>query len=469
MSRLIVVSNRLSIVDNNQQPTGGLSVALHAALTECGGIWYGWNGKIAKQESNDIEFIDKDNISYACIQYTKKEHEYFYNRFCNAVLWPLMHYRLGLMHYAPDAHEMYKKINRKFAEGVAKIYQPGDMIWAHDFHLFPFAYELKKRLGEDVPIGFFLHTPFPSPEIFEGLPKHTEIMKCFMDYDVIGFQTHLDLDHFCRYAIIHLGAIDRSQFKGRERHLTIGNKTIIAKALPISIDTKGIMAMSQEQDQSDSNKRMRSSLGKKQLIIGVDRLDYSKGLPNRLEAFEKLLELYPKFHNAVSMLQISPPSRIEVPDYNHLTKYLERQSGAINGKYSLFDWVPIRYMNQNISRQELTGFMRASSIGFITPLRDGMNLVAKEYVASQNPENPGVLVLSKFAGAAQELKEALIVNPYDIHEMAEALSQALSMPLWERKQRYETLMENLYKNHIGLWYQKFIESLQNIRNTKKAA
>lgn len=469
MSRLIVVSNRLSIVDKSQQPTGGLAVALHAALSECGGIWYGWNGKIAKNETDEIEFLEQDKISYASFQFTKKEHEYFYNRFCNGVLWPLMHYRLGLMHYAPDAYAMYKRINEKFADGVAKIYQKGDIVWAHDFHLFPFAHELRKRVGQDVPIGFFLHTPFPSPEIFEGLPRHLDIMKPFLDYDVIAFQTHLDLDHFCRYAVIHLGAIERQNYRGNARVLNFGDREIIVKALPISIETEDLMKISAEQAESKSNVRMRKSLGEKKLIIGVDRLDYSKGLPNRLEAFERLLENYPKYHNAVSMLQVSPPSRIEVQDYKNLTQQLERQSGQINGKYSLFDWVPIRYMNQNISRQELSGLMRASHIGFITPLRDGMNLVAKEYIACQDPEDPGVLVLSKFAGAAHELKDALLVNPYDTFEMADALAEALSMPLWERKQRYESAMEVLKKNSIDNWYQKFLDLLQNVGHASKAA
>jgi trehalose 6-phosphate synthase len=332
------------------------------------------------------------------------------------------------------------------------------MVWVHDYHLIPFGEQLR-MIGMEHRMGFFLHTPFPAPELLVALPNHADIVRALCAYDVVGFHTATDLRCFINYIRYEVRGTVTERPNDEGYFINAFGRTLVARSFPISIDTEPLVALAKQAAHTRQTERLRESLVGRDLIIGVDRLDYSKGLPQRFESFHCLLENYPANRGHVSFLQIAPPSRSDVPEYIAIRKELETLSGHINGRFAEFDWVPIRYLNKSFTRRSLAGFFRVSAVGLVTPLRDGMNLVAKEYVACQDPEDPGVLVLSRFAGAAEELGDALIVNPYDIESVADALQRALTMPLEERKARYNAMMEVLRRNDISLWRENFVTAL----------
>jgi trehalose 6-phosphate synthase len=323
----------------------------------------------------------------------------------------------------------------------------------HDYHLIPLGQELR-RLNQQQPIGFFLHTPFPSAELFRVLPNHREIAKMLCAYDLVGFQTPADLHGFRDYLLRWAGAEDL----GRGMLNAFG-RIVRAEAFPIGIDAEAVAANAEAAAGSRHMRRLRQSLGERALMIGVDRLDYSKGLPARFRAYAHLLETYPETHRRIVFMQIAPSSRSEVPEYREIRKALEAEAGHINSRYGEFDWTPLRYINRGFSHPVLAGFFRASRIGLVTPFRDGMNLVAKEYVAAQDPDDPGVLVLSSFAGAARQLDAAVLVNPHDVEGMAEAILQGLNMPLDERKERWEAMMRVIERSDVDYWRESFLRAL----------
>jgi trehalose 6-phosphate synthase len=336
---------------------------------------------------------------------------------------------------------------------LAPLLSQRDLVWVHDYHLIPLGEALRK-LDRTEPIGFFLHTPFPSAELLRVLPNHQELIRSLCAYDLVGFQTQSDLDGFRDYLLRWVGGeeLERGVLRAFGR-------IVRTQVCPIGIDVTAVSGQAAAADGSRHMRRLRESLGDRMLMIGVDRLDYSKGLTARFQAYSHLLETHRETRGRTVLIQIAPPSRSEVPEYQEIRRTLAAAAGQINSRYGEFDWTPLRYINKSFTHQILTGFFRASRIALVTPLRDGMNLVAKEYIASQPEDDPGVLVLSCFAGAARELAEAVIVNPFDIEGMAEAILQGLNMPLGERKERWTAMMRVLERNDITAWREGFVRAL----------
>ncbi|MGV8927995.1 MAG: alpha,alpha-trehalose-phosphate synthase [Ewingella sp.] len=457
MSRLVVVSNRIAIPNDSKQSAGGLAVGIMDALKNTSGLWFGWNGEISEisgEDEDDLDMVEKEGITYASVPLNQNDYDLYYCQFSNAVLWPAFHYRIDLVDFQREAWEGYCRVNELLAKRLQSLIKPDDILWIHDYHLLPFAAALRK-LGVNNRIGLFLHIPFPTPEIFSAVPTHEQLLEMLCEYDSLGFQTESDRTAF----LDNLAQITLLQQKGDQIHHAFGN-SFMTGVYPISIAPDSIKEMA-EGPLPPKMVVMKEELGDAKNIISCERLDYTKGLPERFLAFEALLENYPQHRGGkVRYSQIAPTSRGDVQAYQDLRHQLEMEVGRINGKYGSMNSTPLFYLNQNFERRLLMKIFRLTDVGLVTPLRDGMNLVAKEYVAAQDPEDPGVLVLSRFAGAANELTSALIVNPYDRDEVAAALNQALNMPLAERLSRYNDMMEVLRKNDISHWGEHYLKDLQ---------
>jgi trehalose 6-phosphate synthase len=455
LSRLVVVSNRVTLpAKGGAAPAGGLAVALQAALEERGGIWMGWSGKSSgSKEPEPLALQEHGNITYALTDLTKTDVEEYYEGFANRVLWPICHYRLDLAEYGRKEMAGYFRVNRFFAHRLAPLLQEDDVIWIHDYHLIPLAAELR-QMGVKNKIGFFLHIPWPPADVLFTMPVHEEIMRGLSHYDLVGFQTDHDLGNFAG-GLVREG-IGEALGDGL---FTSYGRTFKGGAYPIGIETAVFAEFATKASRNIMVRKARQSIEGRDLIIGVDRLDYSKGITQRIDAFEQFVKANPGYHNKVTYLQITPKSRSEVPEYEAMQRTVAEQAGRANGAIGTVDWVPIRYINRSIGRPVLAGLYRLAKIGLVTPLRDGMNLVAKEYVAAQDPEDPGVLVLSRFAGAARELKGALLVNPYDIEGTANAIARGLSMPLEERQDRWRSMMDHLLEHDVMRWCDDFLADL----------
>lgn len=453
MSRLVVVSNRVAPVEEGKASAGGLSVAVEEAFAKTEGLWFGWNGKIENNGPIRVKVEEGKRFARATMPLSRKDYNDFYAGFANSTLWPLLHYRLNVMQYSRAHAEGYRRVNELFANQLAPFLRPDDLIWVHDYHLFVLGRELKRR-GLENRMGFFLHTPFPPPDMLRACSEHEEIVRALFDYDVIGFQTENDARNLLEYVRRLRGGTVRGN------RATAFGKTARVQAFPISIRPDDMADAAEKAIRSNRARQLVRSLGEKQLIIGVERLDYSKGLDKRFASYERLLTNYPENRGSVTLMQIAPPSRGDVQSYREIRQILEGMAGHINGQFAEFDWVPIRYLNKSYRRDVLAGFFRIAQVGYVTPLRDGMNLVAKEYVASQDPVDPGVLVLSEFAGAAAELDGAVIVNPFDEEGMMEGLQTALRMPLGDRIERYQSMMAVLRKNDLQNWRRRFLEALR---------
>ena len=451
MGRLIVVSNRVPLPDKNGAQAGGLAVALHSALEARGGVWLGWSGKTSDDSTLHVSQVGK--IEYALTDLTQRDVEEYYQGFANRVLWPICHYRLDLAEYGRREMAGYFRVNRFFADQLLPLIDDDDLIWIHDYHLIPLASELRKR-GVRNRIGFFLHIPWPAPDVFYAMPVFEEILLSLASYDVIGFQTATDRENFS-------DSVTRQAFGERldEAVFQMSGRQFLARPYPIGIETDAFANVARRASITPLAKRMHESLGGKNLIIGVDRLDYSKGITQRIDAFERFITRHPDVQRNVTLLQITPKSRSEVPEYEAMQRALAEQAGRVNGTSGTVDWVPIRYVNRSLSRQALAGLYRMAKLALVTPLRDGMNLVAKEFVASQNDEDPGVLVLSRFAGAAKELPSALLVNPYDIEGTADAIARGLRMPPGERRERWQDMMTALRANDVFNWCSTYLADL----------
>ncbi|HEY6985966.1 MAG TPA: trehalose-6-phosphate synthase [Rhodanobacteraceae bacterium] len=452
MGRLIVVSNRVALPKETR--AGGLASALSAALAERGGLWFGWSGRIAEGNgARTPHTLRAGNIDYALIDLTRSEHEHYYLGFANRTLWPLLHFRPSLLEYKRADFEGYMRVNRLFAEHIARLARPDDTIWVHDYHLIPLADELR-RLGVAARIGFFLHIPLPTAALLSMLPHHEHLFPTLAAYDLIGLQNWRDRDALLEYFRTEVGANIRSG--GR---IEVKGRRLRVQTFPIAIDTAEVASQAARAVNSAATQRLIRSLEHRALAIGVDRLDYSKGLPQRFEAFGHFFSRHPEWRSRISFLQIAPPSREEVPEYRELRSRLERLAGATNGRYAEPDWMPIRYVNRSFNQATLAGFYRAADIAVVTPLRDGMNLVAKEFVAAQPADDPGVLILSSFAGAADELKQAIIINPFDADDISDSLLKALTMPLAERRERWQTMFDYLVRNDVSRWRTAFLDAL----------
>ncbi len=452
MSRLVVVSNRVALPRDVR--AGGLASAMGAAMSANGGLWFGWSGEIGGDAQAPARVERSGNIDYAIIDLEPADYEAYYLGFSNRTLWPLLHFRPGLLDFRRSDFEGYLRVNHQFARQLAPLLSDDDTVWVHDYHLIPLARELR-ALGVGARIGFFLHIPLPPPELLTTLPDHRRLIAAFGDYDLVGVQTDRDLRALRAYFADETGAAIADD----GGIVTDDGRSFRAGVFPISIDTALLARQAESAATTGATRGLTTSLQGRALAIGVDRLDYSKGLPERFEAFGRFLECHPERRRQVSMMQVAPLSRIDVPEYRELRARLEQLAGSINGQYAEPDWVPIRYINRSFHHATLAGYLRIAQIGLVTPLRDGMNLVAKEFIAAQDANDPGVLILSRFAGAANELAQALVVNPFDADDTAEAIECALGMTIGERRQRWRAMMDHLETHDIGRWRDDFLAAL----------
>jgi trehalose 6-phosphate synthase len=438
---------------------GGLAGALNSALKDYGGLWFGWSGQESEEQVGGINLQRTDGVTTATIDLPRRDVDEYYNGYANATLWPLFHYRLDLTQYEVETGKGYERVNELFAESVMPLIEPDDLVWVHDYHLLPLGERLRAR-GMKNRIGFFLHIPWPPTRLFVSLPFHERLVSTMLAYDLIGFQTVEWRESFLHYCSKELGA-EVNETTGEIRY---EGRTVIARAYPIGIDWDNFQSLGETPEAAEAERRLRASIRDRVSMIGVDRLDYSKGLPERLDGIGRFFDQHPERARELVFIQIAPPSREDVESYQQIRLMLEQKSAQINGARSEVDLVPIRYVNRGYSHAELYGFFRASKIGLVTPLRDGMNLVAKEYIAAQDPDDPGVLILSRFAGAALQLgigedEGAVLVNPYSPDDLSHAIRIALEMPLEERKSRYHAMIGTIREDNVRIWAKNFYDDL----------
>jgi trehalose 6-phosphate synthase len=448
MSRLVVVSNRVG--DPRKAAAGGLAVALGEALAKSGGLWFGWSGKVVERgESGELRLQRSGKVLLATIDLNRADHDAYYLGYSNQALWPAFHYRLDLADFATGFFEGYQRVNQLFARRLAPLLRPDDLIWL--------ALELR-ALGCRQRMGFFLHIPLPPPLILAAIPGHEWLVRALFAYDLVGLQSRADLGHFARF----IEAETDAELLPGDHYRAFGCMTCV-RAFPIGIDVEEFQRLSRLDESQEAYETLRETYAQRRLLVGVDRLDYSKGLPQRLRAFRELLARYPENHQSATLIQIASPTRETVHAYEDIRHELEGLSGEINGTYGELDWMPIRYMHRTLARRRLPALYRLARVALVTPLRDGMNLVAKEFIAVQDEEDPGVLVLSRFAGAAEQLREALLVNPYDIPATAQAIQRALQMPLAERQERHAALLANVREQDVHHWRRSFLDALASVR------
>ena len=457
MSRLIVVSNRVSApVDPSAGSAGGLAMALSAALRKYEGLWFGWSGETTEHFTGELKIEDRAGVTVALVDLEAQDVEEYYNGYANKTLWPLFHHRVDLTAYERSYGEGYERVNRRFAEVLVPQIQPDDVIWIHDYHLIPIARDLR-RLGIKNRIGFFLHTPWPARQLLVTLPHHRRLVESLFAYDLIGFQTQEWLDLFRDYVISEAQG-ELAGFGGLEAF----GRTVRVGVFPIGIDVQGFIDARNSSEGIRTYDRMAASAAFRSMMVGVDRLDYSKGLEERMVGYEQFLEDNPGMRGDVFLVQVTPISRDDVDTYQDIRARLDSLAGRINGEYADMDWQPIRYLNRSYRRDQLAGIYRAARVCLVTPLRDGMNLVAKEFVAAQNPDDPGVLILSRFAGAAEQMGEALLVNPFSREEVADAIHKALTMPLSERVRKWQALMQVVRDTDVSIWRDSFVNRLNSV-------
>jgi trehalose 6-phosphate synthase len=443
MSRLVVVSNRVAPITEGEPTAGGLAAGVLDALKQQGGIWLGWSGEITDGTASPAH-VERTvgPITLYTIDLCRRDYDEYYRGFANGTLWPTLHYQISHARFSWEDFAGYRRVNAVFAEALAKLVRPDDMIWAHDYHLLGLAEALRK-LGLRNRVGLFLHTPFPAPGVLMTIPAHAELIRAMCQFDLLGFQTEDDRLAFTDYGERHAPGL-------RAR----------TGVYPIGVHVDEVRREAEMPEHQSSATRLHQSLLGRPLILSVDRLDYSKGLRQRFIALERFLEKYQQHQGNVVFMQIAPPSRGDIETYREIRHALEAEAGRINGRFAEVDWMPLRYLNRGFPRSALMPLYAEAQVGLVTPLRDGMNLVAKEYVAAQDPADPGVLVLSQFAGAARELDAALLVNPYDEAGVAAALDHALAMPRDERQQRHEAMLAVMRRNSLDAWRDRFVADLR---------
>lgn len=452
---LVVVSNRVARAKANEPMTGGLAAALLPVVEKSGAIWVGSSGRLSPRAHGPVnmEIQSLGAGALALLDMPADDYTAYYEGFANSALWPALHSRSDLIRVSDEDYKAYRRINAFMAQALLRFRNQDTAFWIQDYHFLALAEELR-RLGVTQPIGFFLHTPWPASTVAVGVPHHRELVEAMLAYDVIGFQTQDDCDHFADYLREELGiAVENGTVRSRQ------GVTRLA-VFPIGIDVEGFAAQAAKAVTHPEVSRLRLSLRDEKLAIGVDRVDYSKGLVNRVNAFDRLLSSNPSLKRAIALLQIATPSRDAIEAYSRLQADLASLVTTVNGRHGEADWMPIRYLSKGYGHQVLSGFYRLAQVGVVTPLHDGMNLVAKEYIAAQNPDDPGVLVLSKFAGAANELDAALLVNPNDIDGVARALATAFAMPGRERRERWAAMMAKLRAHTIHQWFADFLSTLE---------
>ena len=446
MRRVVLVSNR--VVDLRKAPqAGGVAVALADVVRQRNALWFGWNGEITSDGSPGV--VAREG-RLATVPLSESDHQGYYLGYANSVLWPVFHNRLDLAQFEAGFFDRFVEVNRRLAGLLQPMLRADDVIWVHDYHLIPFAAELRK-LGVRNSIGFYLHIPCPPWQTFMAIPEHQELARALAAYDLVGLQTKADVANLIDY--MANGVFGRIVPDGRIR---LFDRLVSVASYPIGIDVRDFARVKR----ASGLVQGRPSVAR---IIGVDRLDYTKGLPQKFKAFGRFLEKHPQYQRQVVLTQIAAPTRASVEAYSDIRHQLETLAGSINGRFGELDWVPIHYIHRSTPRRRLAGIYRSSRMCLVTPLRDGMNLVAKEYVAAQDADDPGVLILSQFAGAAEELTEALIVNPYNVEDTADAIRSALEMPLTERRARHAALMAAVCKHDVASWCQAFLGQLERVR------
>ena len=456
MGRVVVVSNR--VMDPAQAAqAGGVAVALSEVLQSHGGLWFGWSGTIEPEVTGAVEIGEASgHLAIATIPLMPHEHRGYYQGYANSVLWPVFHNRLDLAQFEAGFFDVYASVNRRMAASLKPLLRPDDTVWVHDYHLLPLAWELR-ALNVNNPIGYFLHIPFPPAQTFLAVPEHKQLARMLSAYDLIGLQTQADVANLLDY--LKHGVRGRILQDGRIR---VFDHMLSIGSFPVSIDPTEFQSAKLRQILAQGGPAVHR-------IIGVDRLDYTKGLPQKFQAFGRFLEKYPENCGQVVLTQIAPPTRESVEAYTDIRTELETLSGSINGRFGELDWVPIHYIHRSIARKLLGDIYRSARIGLVTPMRDGMNLVAKEYVAAQDPADPGVLILSRFAGAAEQLTDALIVNPYNIDEMADAIQTALQMARGERIRRHAAMLDTIRQRDTFAWSRAFLNALDEVRSNAASA
>jgi len=463
---IVIVSNRLPIRISRSGKkrkiipgSGGLVTALAPVLRDRGGIWIGWDGDKSGQSNTELFKKESTRIGYSLrpVSLTTQEVEQYYEGFSNATLWPLFHYFSDRCQFQPETWDMYCMVNQKFAEAVAENSDKDDLIWIHDYHLLLMGKYLAE-LGVKRKTAFFIHIPFPPWDLFMRLPWRKEIIDGILNYDLVGFQTERDRWNFVR-CIRRL--FPGSLVSGPQRYQLIEHNEKVTRvgAFPISIDFEGFSQLALSKKVADEAWYIHERLPERKLVLGVDRLDYTKGILERLKAFEIVLEKYPKLREKINLIQVVVPSRTNVKEYQEMKHTIDETVGRINGQFTYHDWVPIHYIYRSLSRSELVAYYRTSEIALITPLKDGMNLIAKEYCASK-VETDGVLILSEFAGAAQQLgKSSLLVNPFNVENVADQIYRAYQMQKEERKSRMRRLRAEVRRNNIFRWVEQFLSAV----------
>ncbi|MFQ6084566.1 MAG: bifunctional alpha,alpha-trehalose-phosphate synthase (UDP-forming)/trehalose-phosphatase, partial [Candidatus Aminicenantia bacterium] len=470
MERIIIVSNRLPVTVVKRENSlsflpsiGGLATGLSSIYNSYNSIWVGWPGVFSeKLDENGRKFIKtKLNKEFSChpVLLTQKDVNLYYNGFCNKTIWPLFHYFTEYVEFDKKLWDAYKRVNEFFCDTVLEIENPDDIIWIHDYHLML----LPKLLREKLPnarISFFLHIPFPSYEVFRPLPWRKEILEGLMGADLIGFHTYTYVKHF-------LESVQRIlNYDSAYGIITLSNRIVKADAFPMGIDyEKFVNAVSNTNVQGEVDK-IRKKVGDLKIILSIDRLDYTKGITQRLEAFDLFLDKYPEFKKKVIYIVVAVPSRTKVEHYRMLKKQTDELVGRINGKHGTFEWTPIWYIYRRLPFHTLVALYNIADVALITPFRDGMNLIAKEFIASK-VDFKGVLILSEMAGSAEEMGEALMVNPNDGEEIAEALKEALLMPDEEQIERNKAMQKRLQRYNVRRWASDFIESLRQIKKLQQ--
>lgn len=466
--RLIFVSNRLPFVLTEGEggewqiegASGGLVSAMVPVLQNRGGVWIGWPGVVAEEaaELNEALAHATQDSRYTLkpVVLTAEERDKFYYGFSNEVLWPLFHDLQTRCNFDPTYWPVYQAVNRKYAQVIAENCNAGDFIWVHDYHLLTVAQHLRD-LGVRSRTGLFLHIPFPSLDIFIKLPWRSQLLNALLRYDLIGFQTARDRRNFV-HCVRALMKPTHARGKGHLVTLQAGKRKVRLGAFPIGIDFDDFATRAAEDAIAERARRVREDTRHRQLVLGVDRLDYTKGIPDKLWAFHNALQRYPDLKKRVTLVQIVVPSREHIPEYFDLKTEIERLVGRINGEFTQPGWVPIQYIHRSLQRPELLAYYRAAKIGLVTPLRDGMNLVAKELCACSVDED-SVLILSEFAGAAAQLQGgALLVNPYDREGFADTILQAFAMEPSERRRRMQRLRRNIRAQDIFWWVDSFLDA-----------
>ena len=470
MSKLIVLSNRVNL-PNKQSPkavAGGLAVALQEALAKDGGIWVGWNGQVVTNISDMPDTVNQfateqhDKVTYVTTAFSPMQYEKYYCGYANNRLWAGMHDRTDLIVSSSEDFSVYQAVNRMFAKQLQQIAQPDDMIWIQDYHFFAVARHCRD-LGMKQRIGFFLHIPFPQLWVWDFLTYGQTLIQQLLDYDVVGLQTQQDAQN-CVAVIEQLlpHAIQITQTNARTL-ITHSNHTTLIQAYPIGINPVYIHKLaSQPLSDQTALKNLTSTIT---TILAVERLDYTKGIPERLQAFAAFLRRYPQYLERIQLYQIACPSRLDIETYQQLRQQVHTLVEQINSQFATASWQPIIYQEDPVSHDNLMPLFRQCQICWVNSLKDGMNLVAKEYIAAQDEQNAGVLILSKNAGAAHQLQQAILVDPNSNDSMIEGLYQALTMTKQQREQRHQSLLQGIYETDIDTWRAHFLADLTHMNKT----